>query len=165
MFDDYLNNSGHKDVLNEINNTEGANMVVKALNYAKTHDDIEIVTTGFEAQTSANKGEDIGVIGVYTKDGKTIPPHYSMVAPSTMTYDESGVRKSFKIFHTKKQVTTDETKDPNSTTQLTGPLLGQVGAVNGFVAFGWAYNRVSENTIQTDKTGAITGGIIYIQNS
>ncbi|MBN2441152.1 MAG: formylglycine-generating enzyme family protein [Spirochaetales bacterium] len=158
FFYDYFIDIGYGEVLEEIKQTTGKNMVEKAIGYAEKTGKIQVLLSGYEAQKLANQGRDVGVLGEYYYDNaeKYYTVHYSVVQPSNVSYDEEGNVVPY-------YVTGLLTKRKNVNDRYgTGTFLAQAGIAVGLIDFRWAYNRKMDGIIQKDSNGKFRGGIIFI---
>gem|GEM_PF-4274908 len=157
-FYDYFNDSGYRDLIEQITSFHGANTIEKAVNFEKEKGIIKILLSGFEAQKLANEGRNVGVIGEYFYDdsGKFFTIHYSVVQPSMIAYDSFGNRLPYYV-----SGLISNRKDVNNR-DGSGAFLAQVGVANGLLDFYWAYNKKLDGVIQKDPAGKIVGGIIFV---
>lgn len=155
---DYFMENGYGDVLEEMRSAPGKTMVEKAINYEAATGRIQVLYSGFEAQTQANRGKVVGVIGeyYYDKAETRFTRHYSVVQPSKTAYDEEGNLVPYPV----TGLITKRT-DVNGR-HGTGAFLAQVGVANGLIDFRWAYNGKLDGIIQKDRNGNIRGGIIFV---
>ncbi|MBN2533748.1 MAG: SUMF1/EgtB/PvdO family nonheme iron enzyme [Spirochaetales bacterium] len=158
FFYDYFTEIGYSELLDKIKQTEGKNMVEKAMNYAEETGEIMVLLSGYEAQKLANKGRDVGVLGeyYYDKAEQKYTVHYSVVQASNIAFDEEGNMVPYWVtgLITKR-------KDANDR-YGTGTFLAQAGIANGLIDFRWAYNTKLNGIIQKDSKGNFRGGIIFI---